>query len=652
MKRFLTTALITMSLVGVAAQGVCETAEAPPENEGFEMSRSTEGSLSFGYRDVAPSGSERADEYDYLHDAITFGAKTQLLALPHRIHLDVDVRNRQDTLGHLHYGFRDLVVLDVVHRSLFHNLENIILEDADPTALDIRDSGTDYGLDIMLDDVTLRFTAPAFPMHLYAEASRFDKEDARQLRFLGGSGWFNNAERTSTARRIDWQTKHYGFGINSHLGPLEADLSHREKRFDVNGNDVLFDTYGDAGFFPPASIRAGGEFPHNGTPEFKGSETTLKVHTNYTGKFVGSATLSTKENENEASGATADYFVGAAGLTWMPATKMTVFLNYRRIARDLDNPDAVIIRDRTIPAITYGNPDVRDSISADVDTYSGMIRYRPLSRLTLKAKYRFEEVRREDAEAWELIPDSTTRRTLTLSGDARPAKSLKAKVEYTHKEVKDPATNVEPNRLNTAKLSFSWTPIPRIQALLSYTLSCEERNDPILADTDAADDRDVRWDRALANGTYLLSKHLAVTLNYAYWRHKIKQDIEYHDVTGAPQIDAGVPYESAAHHYGLTFHYSPSERLQVGTGISHTTSRTDFEPGSPDLLSPVSIASLSDLKLKETRYTLTGDYALTKELRLGVDYEYADFNDVLDRSNDDVADGVSRILWTRLSRKW
>ncbi len=645
--------LITLTLLCSMAYRAASASDEPPVARAVDVPTGTEGSLSLGYRAAAPIGSGRADEYDYLHDAVTFGANGQLLALPHRFHLDVDIRNREDTLGHLNYGFGDLLLIEVVHRSLFHHLENIRLEDLDPAALDIRDSGEDYALEIMIDDIAVAFKAPRFPMHLYARGSRFDKAGDRQLRFLDGSGWFNNTVRTSTPRRIDWQTQHYGIGINSHLGPIEVDLSHWEKRFDVKGSRRLFDLYSGAGF-PPGSQRPAGEFPHNGTPEFKGSATTLKVHSNYTGKLVGTATLSTKENRNEVSGAEADYFVGAAGLTWMPVTKLTVFLNYRRVARDLDNPGAVIIRDRTVPAISYGNPDVRDSISADTDTYSATLRYRPFSRLTLRAKYRFEEVTREDSEAWELIPDSTTRRALTLSGDAHPAKGLKAKVEYTHKEVDDPVSNVEPNRLNRAKLSIAWTPMPRLQTLLGYTLSREERNDPIFAATDAADDRDVRWDRVLASGTFLVSDHVALTTTYAYLHHQIEQEIVYTDASFpfSPQIDGGVPYESDAHNYALTLHYSPSERLQFNTGVSHTTSQTDFEPNRPDLLAPVSIASLAGVKIRETRYSLSGDYALRKGFRVGVDYEYTDFNDVLDHTNDDVADGISRILWTRLSRKW
>jgi predicted porin len=645
------TMLMTLTLLCSIPRVVAAGSDAPQETQANHITLATEGFISLGYRAVAPDGSKRADEYEYLHDAVTFGADARLLSLPHRFHLDVDVRNREDTFGHLNYGFRDLLLINGIHRSLFHNLENITLEDLDPAALDIRDSGENYGLETTIDDVVVRFAAPRFPLHLYAEASRFDKEGDRQLQFLGGSGLLDNTIRTSTARRIDWQTRHYGIGINSHLGPIEADLSHREKRFDVNGNEVLFDNYSGAGI-PPGSERPAGEFPHNGTPEFKGSATTLKVHTNYTGKLVGTTTLSKKRNRNEASGAEADYFVGAAGLTWMPVTKLTVFLKYRRVARDLDNPDAVIIRDRTDPAITYGNPDVPNAVSADIDTYSGTVRYRPFRRLTLKADYRFEEVTREDAEAWELIPDSTTRRTLTLSGSARLAKGLKGKFEYAHKEVDDPATNVEPSRLNRAKFSLAWTPMPRIQTLVGYTVRREERNDPVFEDTDAADNRDVRWERVLASGTFLFSEHLALTTSYAYLRHQIEQDIEYHDIGGAPQIDAGVPYESDAHHYAVNLHYSPSDRLQFNTGVSHLTSRTDFEPNSPDLLLPVSIASLAGVKIKETRYSLSGDYELKKGLRLGVDYEYTDFNDVLDHSNDDVADGISRIVWTRLLREW
>ena len=68
-----------------------------------------------------------------------------------------------------------------------------------------------------------------------------DREGSVQQRFLreltGGLA------KVSQSRDIDWNTKEDRVGANSHLGPLEVDFSHTEKKFEAIEDKVLSDTY-------------------------------------------------------------------------------------------------------------------------------------------------------------------------------------------------------------------------------------------------------------------------------------------------------------------------------------------------------------------------------------------------------------------------
>ena len=201
------------------------------------------------------------------------------------------------------------------------------------------------------------------------------------------------SHRTSDSRDIDSLTSVYTIGANSHLGPVEADLSHSEKRFDVDGDSVLnrYD-WGRTG-------RTGGDYFHNLIPELKSSTNTLKLHTAYTGGLVASATVSQTEKENRDSGAKADYLFAAGDVTWMPIDSLTFFLKYRHQERDYDNPDAVIVQNLSFPyTLNIYDPILRSSIPSISDAVTGTVRYRPLRGVLLKADYTYEDIRRNDVD--------------------------------------------------------------------------------------------------------------------------------------------------------------------------------------------------------------------------------------------------------------
>jgi predicted porin len=133
---------------------------------------------------------------------------------------------------------------------------------------------------------------------------------------------------------------------------------------------------------------------------------------------------------------------------------------------------------------------------------------------------------------------------------------------------------------------------------------------------------------------------------------RIQQDIEYHDATGVPFIDPLVPYKDRVHSYAVDASFRPSSNLTVTGGVSHTISSGAFYPGSSVLLQPVSVASFSDLKIRETVASAGGEYRFEKGFSVGATYKYSEVKDVLDNPFDDVTNGKAHIVMLSLSKKW
>lgn len=624
-------------------------------------------SLYGGYRYVNLSGAARVEEYEYLHDSISWGGELRAFSFPYRLHFELDFKNRKDYFGDVSYAYRDIILFRGINRTLFHNLDNIRLQSGRDLnilplppplppfapAFEREDSADEkYGVKTGINSFFMRFKTPDFPFHLYIDGSLIEKDGTQQQRSLLGSGWHNTNVRTSQSRDIDLRTKNIIIGANSHLGPIEIDISHGEKRLDVGGDSVLYHNYTGAGFLPPFfnNIRPAGTFPHNLVPELKGSSNTLKIHTSYTGSLVAAATFTKMDRENKDSGAKADYFIGAGEVTWMPMPRLTFFVKYRHQERDMDNPDTVTVRNLSNDVIV-GTYPVRNSISSVSDSVSGTVRYRPLKGVLLKADYAYEEVRRNDVEDWVGIPHSTQRHKLSLSGDVRIMSGLKLKAKYTRKDINNPATNTEPDTSDEGLITLSWTPFSGLNTYLSYGTKEEKREalrfvagDPPVVYT--ADDRKVKNDRLVGTVSYVLPGNLSVTASYAYMHNKVQQDIMQKPPPPAfPVTDFFVPYKTTARNYLFDVNYSPKSFISLNGGISHTVSQGAFYPAD-------SIASFSELKTRETIYSASGEYRFKNGFSAGIQYRYSTFKDVLDNIYDDVNDGRSSIILLTISKKW
>jgi predicted porin len=451
--------------------------------------------------------------------------------------------------------------------------------------------------------------------------------------------------------------------MNSHLGPVEVDFSHGEKRFDAGGDKVLFDTYTQVGTGSNFTFPAG-VWPHNLISDLAGSSNTLKLHTSYAGGLVLSGTLSSVENRNEDSGAKTDYLIGGAEATWVPMPQLAFAVKYRHKEIDPEAQGNVPFPALCSPSNNYTNNYtclIKPTLSSISDTVSATARYRVVPGVILRAEYRYEDVRRGNFEEW-FVPQSTQRNIVSLWADMRIVKNLNLRLRYIYKDINDPEINVEPDRSNEAKASLSWIPAPWVNTLVSYRIAKEKRNnlnfvftDPTTAQESllqSPNDRDVKRDQFLGSLTFLVLKDLSLTASYSYMHDRISEDLAYNDAQGITHFDQNVPQTDMAQTYAIDAGYLLNKEFSLHAGFSHTVSSAGFFPADPNIMQPLSIASFNAMKTRETVYSLSGEYRFRNGYAAGIQYRYTELQDALNNPYDDVTNGRAHIAWLTVTKRW
>jgi len=610
--------------------------------------------LHLGYRFVDLDGSSRVFEYEYLENSVTFGAELRAFKYPHRFYLDFDFANKEDYFGDLRYAYGDLVLFRWLNNTYYHNFNTIRLYDYDPLTpspgVDIRDAGREYGITARENKFHLMAKAPRFPLHVYFDGFYLVKEgDVQQINLLG-SGFFNNMQRASQGKGTDNTTRIYKIGVNSHLGLVEVDFAHIEKRFDVDRDPVLEDAY------TPSGYRPAGVYEHSRIPELEGSGNTVKIHTSYTGQWVASASFLQNDRENNYSGATSDVMIGAGSLMWNPMTSLAFALRYTHRDLDNENPSSITVTNLADSgsSLSYS---VKPPVSSNTDTLSLTGRYRPKSGLTFRAKYDYQKIDRTAAGIWGL-PDSTTRNGITLVADSRLHSTVLLNLKYAYKNVADPAYNTEPEYSNAGRLALTWLPHPAVNLLFSYDLDRQERDNLNFAGAGEFVGNDKPWyreadlDNAQLLGTFQVSPKLTMTGTYSYMQYKVVQDLAYENLAGDPLVDKDVPMDQKAHVFTVGAYYHLSDVLYLLGEITYTRSEGEFSPSSDDLLEPVSIASFSRMEQSYLLLHLGGEYKFNNGLSMDLDYRYGDLEDRLDNIYDDIDDGEAHIVILSATKKW
>ncbi len=628
MKRHTLIVLIFMLWASAATAQQADQVIAPePEESVFE------GLIGPTYNWVKHSGSFRADEYEYLKSSAGGDLHLDYDPLPHRFSVETHYLNKKDYFGEMDYAYGDVVVFNALSRGIFHNLDHFTFGVDDPATPS--PSSTDlnpndqYSVENKINRAFIRFKTPDFPFHLYTDVTTIDRSGTIQQRFL--RGFTGGLNIVSQSRAIDWKSREVRMGVNSHLGPVEFDYDHLEKRFDAGGEKALFDAY---------SLFT---VPHNLVPDLKSSSDTVKLHTAYTGRLVAAVTYSSGDRKNLDSNAKADFRNTAGDLTLTPVAGLMLVLKYRHYDLDQSNPDTVTLSGL---GSTFA---VRAPISSKRDVATGLVRYRFTERLTVKGEYTLETIDRVTGDGSILSPlqvapapsgtapgfwdvaHRTTKTSENLNVSYRVMSKLSLRADYTAKQVTNPAYADDPDKVDTAKTTVTWTPAQRIIALASYGGVREKRSD--LAAPLAGDSRKTDRDQALGSLTFLVGKRSSLTATYMYYKNKTNEALTFTDVAGNFVLEDGVPYSDTAQVFSLAAGHSPAEGVFVTADATRSYSKGSFRV-SGSVPGTTGIDILSDMKVIEDIYTAGLELQFSKNSGSELRYRYRHYNDRIDNTQD------------------
>jgi hypothetical protein len=604
-----------------------------PEQEEPSVYYETEGDYSLGYRWVANEDALKAAEYIYPHASATFGLNLLSCPLPYRYHVNAEFLSSYDFYTDGGFAYKDLVLFRDILVGTHHNLDHYTYQYAGEAGLVYNDSNRvdKYFTDFTSNLLSLRLKAPDYPFHTFLNHRHVEQDGLVQQRFLLGD--FNDINKVSESREIDWKSDALRLGANSHVGAVEVEYAYEQAKFDPGRNNILYDTYPD---YPSSSLpvtRVSDIYPHHVVPETESSGHSIKLHSSYTGGIVTGVTLSNLFQKNNYSQAESTTWKGAFDFSWIPDPAVSVFFKYRHRTVNMDTPDTVTLTGLTTPPNNY---PVRQGISYDKDVFSLSTRYRATKRFSLFANYEFSHLERRDIADWVLLPGQTNIHTVNLTAHSRPLDKVKVKASYEYRNYEHPEYNNTPDSSNKLRLTTTYTPAPRLNVYLEYILAMTERdslqylnsNPAVVVETN---ERDGRHDQLLASLSAAFSPKATLTASWFYQRWDVEQDLAYGkwvgDGLGAPYIDAGVPYTDESNSFSLSLQYLPREDISLVAGATYTI--TEGETGYNNVVAgaPFSLSSFSALKASETVLSLDITKKFSKAWEVGLRSYMGIYND-------------------------
>lgn len=618
-------------------------------NRSAEPLEAFDARIGLDYRNVIKDGNSRAGEYEYLKSSAGGALDVEWTPLPHRFSMEALVLNQKDYFGSLDYAYRDVVLFNMYARDLYHNLNHYSFGADDPStaspSFTDKNPGDDYFMENRLSRAFIRFKTPDFPFHLYADARTIHRDGTIQQHFM--RGFTGGLDKVAQSRKIDWDTREFTVGVNSHLGPLEADYSHTEKTFRMLDARVLVDSYA----LPAMSV------PHNLIPDLRSSSDTMKLHTAYSGRLVASATYSRGEKNNQDSGAKVDFWNMAGDLMYMPVTDLALFVKYRHYDLAPRTPDTVTVSGL---GSTY---TIRDSLSSKRDLATGIVRYRVTPVLVLKGEYSFDTIARDPWQGDSLSPlqvaptssgtgpdywsvaHRTTKGTAKLGATYRLMNKLTLRADYSAMQVTDPAYPSDPDRVTSARALLAWTPVRRITALVSYG-EVGQRRDKASAPL-AGGSRKTDQDQVIGSLTVLVGKASSVLACYTYLKNKAAQTITYRDASGLTALEGGVPYADTAQIAALSVTHALSERVHFVGEANKSSSKGSFRT-SGSVANSAGIEGLSDMKVDEDIFSAGLEMQFKENVRGDFRYQQRRYDDKIDNTQD----GRVQTILATVSMKW
>jgi len=615
--------------------------EKAPAGGQYQLGSPFEGDVNLGYRFNSTTGNPMAGEYEYQHSSAAGSALLEYDPLPHRVLFETYIQNKKDYFGEFDYSYKDVVMLNMLSRSLYHNLDHYSIGQTDTapggrTVTDLN-PGDLYGMSDAMNRIQVRVKTPDFPFHIFLEAKTQEKHGTIQQRFMNS---FTSGDKLARSRDIDYETQEAKATVNSHLGPVEVEYSHGTKKFSDTHGKVMTDT-------SPAPTAV--TYTHNLVPDLESSVDTVKVHTSHTGRISATATYSSGERKNTDSNVKTSFVNAAGDFGWIPTKDLTFAVKYRHYSVDQDNPD--IITALTVASTsTPTTLSVRNAINYQRDIMSGMVRYRATDKLTLRAEYAFESLTRDvwagdPAGGWQL-DDKVTKNTVRFGATYRLTNKLMLRGDVSRQTAAVPADSVDntyPETSDTARGTLTWTPKAWFSWLLSGGTVREERGN---LGGDFTGTRTTERNRALTSVTFILGKKTSITPSYAFFQNKQNGPIVY-DSAGGKIAETGVPYADTAHVASLSASYALADAMLLTAEAGRSWSRGNWQ-NSGAVAGSSGIADLTSIKTVETTAGADLDVRYTKNLGTEFRYQIRKLDDILDSSQD----GTNQIVLATLTYRW
>lgn len=578
-------------------------------------------------------GTTKAGEFYHADNSASGGFFYKTAHLPQRIHLELDYFNDNEWYGDFRYSYLDYAQVRLLPRRFFHNLDNLTVYDftgaVDEAAeIEINDQGReDYGLRLDIDHYLLRFKTPNYPLHLYGEGETVTRTGTQQARFLGGSAYFSDLARVTEAREIDQENQALAIGANTHLGPIELDLSRKTRKFE---SDVANPTYDYSGF---------GSAAHNVIPKLEATINTLKIHTSHSGRIFASATLAEMDKENDYSGAEARNTMGQGEIFWLPTTYLAFSTKYRHQKNTASAPATVAATNWLGGSTVY---IVIPGVESATDTATLSMRYSLIPKTSLNLKYtkNIKSVEDQSALDWSNPRKTTTDEyEFAFTNWVIPKVRTTARVVHTEisSELTATSVNNDPDQTDQFKLAVTWALSPRVVAFGSaYVAKEETENNRMSGDITGANKAEALRQQHLLSLSFLVNDKLTISPSYAYF-----SDEQGRDIVWDGTVDSNYTNEQVAHSYSLNMLLLPTDKTNINCSVDYTTTDGSYDPTSPFTgmfgpLNTAEIAQFSGSSTEEVNVRFDIDHDLGAGWGLGLGLRYTDWQD---DSFDNPSDG-------------
>ncbi len=596
--------------------------------------------LSLGYRLTWLNGDRSTIEYIRDRDFPAFEGVIEVYPLPHRFHLKGSFLSDKEYYIDTGYAYSDLLLSRYIGVGFVHNEEPKSLSPDPSSSFFNTYSNHDNNCTLYTSryDLFLRLKYPDYPFHLFTRLREYHHSGTVQQRYM--LGFFTTGmDKYSEKRSIKSSTREIEIGSNAHLGPVEVEYTHTEKRVNLSAGEVLYHRY------PQILSTPEDTYPHNLIPELESSHDLIRLHTSYTGRIVASLSARHSESKNRFSNAGSKMRYYASSFSYVFSPRMTLFLKGYYIERDTEDLPVSVLRGLN-NTITYPLRPAPDSIKRKV---SVGLRYRPFRNTGVITEFSLTDRKLSETEGWHLLNGDTTIQTLTVRAYTRVFKGFPLRAEYTHLHYKNPLYNSEPNSADRLKLQVSYQPIRWLSGMLMYLYTDRDRDSLIYYDRGLQETLEVEGTRRVYhhNLTFVLSllptEEFTLTSSIGYIRDSLRGPLVVNHFKGdgshqsGPLLLEDYPYRDESIIYTVGADYRYSRRVSISLEVARTLSRGGVRAG----MEFNDLDEISRLKIAQWDVSLRSSILLGRGIYLEPSFLYARYED---RHRDDNSGEAFQVL--------